>query len=92
MQNSHAPGERRKRPLQPEPGTPMWAERAPPEVMCDFCAYPFTDVRPLALRKPWVPRRAAPAPPQRAATRRNARAPAPRRDAQHNARGAYRRV
>jgi len=49
MENGHASGERRKRPLQPEPGTPMWAERAPPEVMCDFCAYPFTDVR-AALR------------------------------------------
>ena len=50
MQNGHAPaaGARRKRPLQPEPGTPMWAERAPAEVMCDFCAYPFPDVRPRA--------------------------------------------
>ena len=58
MQNGHAPGERRKRPLQPEPGTPMWAERAPPEVMCDFCAYPFTDVR-APRRAPCAARRVA---------------------------------
>lgn len=50
-QNGGSAAVRRKRPLQPEPGTPMWAERAPVDVMCDFCAYPFTDVRPPSAVK-----------------------------------------
>ncbi len=52
-----AVGQRRKRPLQPPPGTRLWLTPPDEDLFCDFCGEVFRDeVRPRCALAPAAPR------------------------------------